>query len=154
MISRSKSIILVGALLLMFGVSSFLQIDSPQSEIYENPDKWGISQSTTEINILFLMDHDYGANYHFIRPILEGYGWNVKIAGPDNILTPCDYQSEEDFLETDFLIAEVSNISDYDAISIMPGNSHDNLRVSISALNLIQSAVSDGLIVSAWCRAV
>jgi putative intracellular protease/amidase len=36
----------------------------------------------------------------------------------------------------------------------MPGNSHDNLRGSEAALDVVREAVDEGLVVSAWCRAV
>ncbi|MGY5876613.1 MAG: DJ-1/PfpI family protein, partial [Candidatus Thorarchaeota archaeon] len=112
------------------------------------------SESEEQVRILFIMDHDYGANYHYIRPILESYGWNVTIAGTAGILTPCDYQADTDLLATDLLIAQVTNISYYDAISIMPGDSHALLLGSAATRSLIQSAVAEGLVVSAWCKAV
>jgi putative intracellular protease/amidase len=109
---------------------------------------------TDDVKILFIMDHDYGANYHYIRPILEQYGWNVTITGLFSTLEPCGYQSGTATLDVDILIQDISNITEYDAISIMPGNSHDNLRESQVALDLIREAVDEELVVSAWCRAV
>jgi putative intracellular protease/amidase len=110
--------------------------------------------STHDVKILFMMNHDYGANYHYIRPILEQYGWNVTITSLFGTLEPCTYQSVTATLDVDVLIPNISNITDYDAISIMPRNSHDNLRASQAALDLIREAVDEGLIVSAWCRGV
>jgi putative intracellular protease/amidase len=113
-----------------------------------------VAASEDSIEILFLMDHDYGANYHYIRPILESFGWNVTIAGTAAILQPCDYQSATATLESDILIWDVENITKFDAISIMPGESHEILRTDQDVLDLIQETVSEGLIVSAWCKAV
>ncbi len=112
------------------------------------------TKSTNDVKILFIMDNDYGANYHYIRPILEGWGWEVTLAGTAMTLEPCDYQSESSTLDMDMLISDVTDISDYDAISIMPGDSHEGLLSSTAALNLIKSAANIGLVVSAWCRAV
>ncbi|MFW9976150.1 MAG: DJ-1/PfpI family protein, partial [Candidatus Thorarchaeota archaeon] len=112
------------------------------------------TKSTSNVNILFIMDNDFGANYYFIRPILEGWGWNVTLAGTAMTIEPCDYQSGSSTLDMDLLISEVSNILDYDAISIMPGDSHAGLLSSQDALNLIKSAAEIGIVVSAWCRAV
>jgi putative intracellular protease/amidase len=112
------------------------------------------TKSTNQVKILFIMDNDYGANYHFIRPILEGWGWEVTLAGTAMTIEPCDYQSGSETLDMDMLISEVSNILDYDAISVMPGNSHEGLLNSQDALNLIKSAADMGIVVSAWCRAV
>ena len=109
---------------------------------------------TEDIEILFLMDHDYGANYHYIRPIMEQWGWNVTIAGPAATLTPCDYQSEDDLLDTDLIISSIADLTQWDAISIMPGNSHANLLDNSFVHNLLQTALVEDLVVSAWCRAV
>lgn len=111
-------------------------------------------KSTHDIQILFLMDHDYGANYHAIWPIMEGWGWNITIAGLDNPLTPCDYQNPSALVYIDCNIHDIEDITAYDAISIMPGESHANLLVDAATLELIQDAVQEGLVVSAWCRAV
>lgn len=108
--------------------------------------------STHDVKILFVMDHNYGANYHFIRPILEQYGWNVTITGLFETLNPCTYHSAT--LDVDILIPEITNITEFDVISILPGDSHDNLRASEVALDLIRDAVDEGLVVSAWCRGV
>jgi putative intracellular protease/amidase len=115
--------------------------------------EFSLSQ-TEDVEILFLMDHDYGANYHYIRPIMEGWGWNVTVAGPSATLTPCDYQSDDDLLNTDLIISSISDLSSWDAISIMPGASHANLLDNAFVHNLLQTALADDLIVSAWCRAV
>ncbi|MFW9920197.1 MAG: DJ-1/PfpI family protein, partial [Candidatus Thorarchaeota archaeon] len=112
------------------------------------------TKSTNDVEILFIMDNDYGANYHYIRPILEGWGWEVTLAGTAMTIEPCDYQSGSSTLDMDMLISDVTDISDYDAISIMPGDSHEGLLSSTAALNLIRSAANMGIVVSAWCRAV
>ncbi len=113
-----------------------------------------LTRTTTDIKVLFMMDHDYGANYHYIRPILEGYGWQVNVTGLAEVLTPCDYQSSAMTLTVDFLISEIEDITEYDCISIMPGEFHSLLLNSPAALALINDALDAGLIVSAWCRAV
>ncbi|MGY5853916.1 MAG: DJ-1/PfpI family protein [Candidatus Thorarchaeota archaeon] len=110
--------------------------------------------SEDQVRVLFIMDHDYGANYHYIRPILESYGWNITLAGTAGTLTPCDYQADTELLDVDLLISQVTNISYYDAISIMPGESHALLLGSATVRSLIQNAVAEGLVVSAWCKAV
>ncbi|MHA1929239.1 MAG: DJ-1/PfpI family protein [Candidatus Thorarchaeota archaeon] len=142
---KGFSLLIIGIFLLSFGVGIY-----PLNET----DEANLTSDITEIEILFLMDHEYGANYHFIRPILEGWGWNITIAGTAEILDSCTYQASTAYLETDILISEVDDITQYDAISIMPGDSHDILRTNQTSLNLIQSAEAEGLVVSAWCKAV
>jgi hypothetical protein len=51
-------------------------------------------------------------------------------------------------------MTEIDDVTQYDVISIMPGDAHDLLRTNQTSLDLINSAVDQGLVVSAWCRAV
>ena len=128
---RGLALLIIGIFALTYGVGVYP---------LNGTDGATLALDTTDIEILFIMDHDYGANYHYIRPILEGWGWNVTIAGTVEILIPCSYQLETEFLETDVLISEVDNITKYDAISIMPGSSHDILRTDQASLDLIRFA--------------
>jgi protease I len=110
--------------------------------------------TTDGIQILFIMDDDYGANYHFIRPILENWGWNVTLAGTSMTIDPCTYQAATATLDMDLLISDLDSLEPYDAISLMPGNSHEGLLNSQVVHDLIMDANSSGLVISAWCRAV
>lgn len=113
-----------------------------------------MEKAATDVHILFIMDHNYGANYHFIRPIFEGWGWTVTIAGTADSLTPCTYQSPTTTVDTDILISDITDITEYDCISIMPGNSHTYLLNDATTRNLIRTAVEEEMIVAAWCKAV
>ncbi|MGY5855827.1 MAG: DJ-1/PfpI family protein [Candidatus Thorarchaeota archaeon] len=105
------------------------------------------------VEILLLLDHGYGGNVPFIINILERFEWSITTAGLAPTLTSCDYLGDEVFT-VDMLITEISDLSQFDIISIMPGNSHDLLRTNQTSLDLIDSAVDQGLVVSAWCRGV
>jgi hypothetical protein len=106
------------------------------------------------VDILLIMDNDYGANYHFIRSILESWGWNITTTALTPSITPCSYQSSTSIIDVDILLTSDLDLSLFDAISIMPGNSHTSLLASSVALDLIRSANNEGLVVSAWCKAV
>jgi hypothetical protein len=104
------------------------------------------------VDILLIMDHDYGANVPFIITIFERYGWNFTTTGLDETLVSCAYLGET--LDVDILLTDIVDITQFDAISIMPGESHEQLRTTQAALDLIQEAMAQNLVVSAWCRAV
>ena len=122
--------------------------------ISEAPYRVGATtESEDQVEILLLLDHNYGGNVPFIIEIFERFEWSITTTGLNRTLTSCDYLGDDVFT-VDLLMTEISDVSQYDAISIMPGNSHDLLRTNQTSLNLINSAVDEGLIVSAWCRGV
>ncbi len=109
--------------------------------------------SQDSVEILLLMDHDYGANVPFIIEIFERYGWSITTTGLNETLTSCAYLGYELF-SVDILMTDIDEVAQFDAISVMPGESHELLRTNQTSLNLIKEAVSQGLVVSAWCRGV
>ncbi len=151
---KAKTGLALLLILFVIGISPSYQYSPVVDSISNSELDDALFPSQTEIDILFMMDHEYGANYHFIRPIMEGWGWNVTIAGTAETLSPCSYQSASAVLDTDILISEIDDITEYDIISIMPGDSHALLLTDSYALSLIQTAVDEGLVVSAWCKAV
>jgi putative intracellular protease/amidase len=114
---------------------------------------YSLIQTDDSVEILLVLDHNYGGNVPFIINILERFEWSITTTGLNKTLTSCDYLGDEVF-EVDLLIGEINNISEFDIISIMPGDSHDLLRTNQTALDLINAAVDEELVVSAWCRAV
>ena len=109
--------------------------------------------SQDSIEILLLMDHGYGGNVPHIFGIFERYGWSYTTTGLNQTLTSCDYLNFQQHT-VDILLTDIADITEYDAISILPGDGHDLLRTNQTSLDLINSAVDEGLIVSAWCRGV
>ena len=106
-----------------------------------------------QIKILFVMDEDFGYCYGPIRTVFERFGWEITTTALNESLTSCNY-AHNYVLDVDILLTEITDVTEYDILTIMPGNSHDALRTNETALNLIRSAVSQNLIVTAWCRAV
>ena len=105
------------------------------------------------IKILLVMDDDYGVSYQYIRAVFERYGWNITTTALNETIIGCDYGNNKP-LDVDILLTEISDVTEYDILTIMPGDSHENLRTNETALDLIRDSVSEGLIVTAWCRAV
>jgi len=111
------------------------------------------TESQDPIEILLLMDHGYGGNVPHIFGIFERYGWSYTTTGLNQTLTSCAYLNFQQH-DVDILLTDIIDITEYDAISILPGDGHDLLRTNQTSLDLINSAVDEGLIVSAWCRGV
>lgn len=107
---------------------------------------------TSDIKILLLMDDGYGANFNGIRTKFEQFKWNITIAGPSTTIIGCDFNLNTP-LDTDILISDV-NITEYDCLCIMPGETYVNLYDDPNVNNLITTALSNDMIVAAWCRAV
>ena len=107
----------------------------------------------SDVKILLLLDHEYGGNYIFIREILEEqFGWDVTTVALESTVSPCTFHSV--YLDVDVTVDNLTQLSSYDCLSMMPGGQVDNLLASQDVMNLINSAVSNGLVVSAWCRSV
>lgn len=156
---RSGEQIGMGLLLIaIFLMSSGMAIESTNNADFQ-PERIDdlettMKEAASDVSILFIMDHDYGANYHFIRPIFEGWGWTVTIAGTSDTLTPCTYQSSVTTVDSDILLSDIDDVTEYDCISIMPGSSHALLLGDATTRNLIRTAVEEEMVVAAWCRAV
>jgi len=112
----------------------------------------GKALNTSDIDILLLMDNDYGANCDMIITKFEQFKWNVTIAGPSETILGCDFTGNAPF-DTDLLVTEV-NIELYDCLCIMPGETYAYLYENSLVNAMITNALSDNLIVAAWCRAV
>jgi len=117
----------------------------------------------TGINVLLLMEKHYGLNYFLNRDIFEQYGWNVTVAGVSDTIPACPPFAEQIGVPPvipDILVSQITGVSAYDAIAIMPATqtfSDDPFRDvmdSPEAINLISEAVDKGLAVSAICAGV
>ncbi|MFX0181812.1 MAG: DJ-1/PfpI family protein [Candidatus Hodarchaeota archaeon] len=110
------------------------------------------------INLLLVADHAHGENYPTIRETFESYStnfytWNITTTGLYEKIHYCSFQPLFD-LTPDILLQNITDITKFDCLSILPGRYHEGLRSNATALKLIRDAVSKGLIVTAWCRAV
>ena len=109
--------------------------------------------SQEDVNILFLMDHQFGANYEYIREIFEGYGWGITTASVDKEITHCIYGSDN--LTVDLVVEQLADISnEYDCLSIMPGSAHTTLEESSTVIDMIKDVNAEGMLITTWCKAI
>lgn len=122
------------------------------------------SEVDGKIKIILIIDDAFGVSYKIdvnnilsIEKQFENYGWDIIVAGVKDTIVPCVW-SKENFqnppLKTDRRITEINNITDYDALIIIPGNSYKNTVNNPSVLKLISEADKNDLVVAAWCRGV
>ena len=112
-----------------------------------------VSAADDPVEILLILDHDYGGNVPPIITIFERYGWSITTTALNETVSSCDYLGSDTFT-VDTLLMDISDVTQFDAISVLPGNSHDLLRTNQTSLDLINAAMSAGIVVSAWCSAV
>ncbi len=114
------------------------------------------------MRILLLVGDQIGANCTSNEnklSILEKfrrYGWDVTLAGAEQVVRPCAYAAERGAvpLDVDCTLDEIGDIEDYDGLSILPGPSHSGLIGSPKALRMVRQASDAGLVISAWCHGV
>jgi hypothetical protein len=112
------------------------------------------SPSFHDINILLILDHQFGRSCSAIKLMLERYGWNITTSSVNPVLIPCPGLDPSQVLTVDVLIRDIMDVTEYDCVSVMPGVGHLSLIASDAALNLISTAAEEGLIVSGWCTGV
>jgi len=138
-----------------------LTITGSQIHLFDNHN----FDEAPEVNILLLLDQNFGANYNFtigdpsinIRQHFEQYGWNITVGGLATHLDSCNLYGAyfgQPSIDTDTLITEITDVTQYDCISIMPGRNHNNLVNNQALLDLLSDAANAGIVVSAWCRGV
>lgn len=112
-----------------------------------------INSYNVPIELLVIVDDGYGGNVPPILNTFRHFGWNVTIAGVKENVTSCSYLGYT-VMDTDILIPSISDVSVYDAVTVLPGESHVNLLANQTALDLIKSAAEANVVVSGWCKAV
>lgn len=109
--------------------------------------------NTHNVKVLVLMDNGFGYSYQTLFTQFEKFGWDIDIAGPTATISGCEFNSVD--LNVDMLFSEISDVTSYHCVNIMPGSSHVNLMSNQdSILDTIKTASDAGVIISAWCRAV
>ncbi len=112
-----------------------------------------VESYNTPIQILVIVDDGYGANVPPIIARFKSFGWNVTITGLSENVSSCPYLGLAT-IETDILIPNIVDVTLYDAVSVLPGESHVHLLGNQTALDLIKTAADANVVVSGWCRAV
>ena len=112
-----------------------------------------VSSYGDPIQILVIVDNDYGANVPPIIERFEDFGWNVTIAGLKETVISCSFFGYTP-LNTDILIPNIEDVTFYDCVSVLPGQSHLGLLWNQTTLDLIKTAAEANVVVSGWCKAV
>lgn len=115
-----------------------------------------------DIKVLLLMPNHYGPNYYLNEDNFELYGWHVTRAGVQERIQPCSTARTAygcPSIAPEVLVLDIRDVTEYDALAIMPGdqsvsNPYGDLLGSQEALDLIVSAVEEGLAVYAPCGGV
>jgi len=114
-----------------------------------------------EFRLLLLVCNLWGANYNLIRDVMELQGWTIRVAGVTDTVTACPWSAQlgSTPMPVDLKVDELSDLSGYDALMVMPassgsGDSHRQLLDSPEALALVSRAVEEGLLVGAFCGGV
>ena len=111
------------------------------------------SSLNNPIQVLAIIDDNYGANAPEIIDRLEGYGWIVTIAGLEETVISCNFYGNTP-QDTDVLIPNIDNVTSYDVVTVLPGLTHVNLMNNQDALDLIKEASDAGVVICGWCKAV
>lgn len=117
-----------------------------------------------KISVLLIMDDAFGVSYQIavqeilsIKQQFENFGWDLTVAGVKDTLIPCAW-SKDTFgaksLKTDLKVSVIKDVTEYDAVVVLPGSSHENLICDQHFLNLIAEADRQGLVIAGWCRGV
>ena len=114
------------------------------------------------VRMLLLFGDLYGANCTSDQKklsIVTKYrrcGWELTLAGAERTVQPCAFAQQRgaEPLKLDCTIDELSDVTEFDGIVVMPGPAHRDLIDSPAAMETIRRAADEGLVVSGWCRGV
>ncbi len=118
--------------------------------------------TSSDINVLFIVPQNYGANTFFNMDNLDLLGFTYTITGTDETLTPCSW-SQANFglpdIHPDILIKDITDLSDYDVVFITSStqwvaNPYGDLLNSQETLELLSDAAGQDLIIWATCAGV
>ncbi|MHA1502994.1 MAG: DJ-1/PfpI family protein [Candidatus Heimdallarchaeota archaeon] len=134
-------------LLVIIGVNLCL-FYSPTNSMVQSQD-----EAEDPINILLLMDDNWGSNCIGIIGKFESFGWNITFGSVKTSVLGC-FLMDTISKPMDILISDIDNVTDYDCITIMPGSSYPNFYQNTQVNTLLQDAVGNETYVSSWCKAI
>ncbi len=113
--------------------------------------------------VILLADDSWGANWNIedekssLSELFLSYGWRLDLASVKGEIAACEFARKATGtanLETDLLVSEIGSVADYDAVIILPGQSHENLIADRKTLDLVREADRRGVVVAGFCRGV
>jgi len=138
-----KNKMLLGVVVVL--LISVMMVQTPEAVLTE-PD---------DISILVLLGYSFGWSYFEFLEVVEEWGCSVTVTGNTSYLQSC-INHEDMSIEADILIDDIDQefLSQYDVLFVPSGGHWQNLINTESALNLIQMAYEEGLIISGICVGV
>jgi len=118
-----------------------------------------VSPGPNDMNVLVYVPNKYGANLFLNTDSIENLGWQITLAGARKTSAGCPSFGILSDLTMDVQFSENIDISQYDAVAVMPSSKksadpYGDLIESQAALELINSAVEQGLPIFAPCAGV
>ncbi len=111
-----------------------------------------------DVKALVVVPYLFGANSFLSIEKLHEMGWEITTTGLTNTVQPCFWG---DPLSVDFLVSEVTNITDYDCLILCPAQSYaspssaySTILNSTAAMDLFVNANANGLVIFATCAGV
>ena len=110
------------------------------------------------IKVLNIIPNNYGANHYFSLEMYEEFGWEITTTAVTPSVNPCFWGEA---ITVDILVSDITDITEYDIISISqsrwynnPATAYSDLVNSPEVMTLLQSASESGLIIAATCAGV
>ncbi|MBK5113088.1 MAG: hypothetical protein KGD59_07990 [Candidatus Heimdallarchaeota archaeon] len=99
------------------------------------------------------MDDGWGANCPGIISKFESFGWNITFGSTITTVDGCGLMGG-DPKTMDVLVNQITNVSQFDCISILPGEDYPHLYQNSIVNSLLQNAIANQVYVSSWCKAI
>ena len=140
-------------------IAAVLCIVTPGLSCLASPE----SRTAGEVEVLAIYAEKWGANSFFNQDDYDRMGWHVTTAGLTSTVQPCNWFNSTTGIgpiTVDVLISEITDVTAYDVVVIMPGRSQKiadpfaDLINSPETLTLLQNAVNNGIYVWATCAGV
>lgn len=121
--------------------------------IIQTPD--AVLTEPQDVSILVLLGYGFGWSYFEFLEVVQDWGCDVTVTGNTSHLQSCLNRADRS-VEADILISDIGreDLSQYDVLFVPSGGHWQDLIHIESALNLIQMAYEEGLIISGICVGV
>jgi putative intracellular protease/amidase len=110
------------------------------------------------VKILVLVPDACGPNAYFTFDDFERYGWEVTMTTVTEPATPCIYFGNLPDITPEISISDITDITQYDILAIMHSawgytnaNAFEDIMNSQEAMDLVRSAVDEGVVVWTTC---
>lgn len=118
--------------------------------------------SAANVQALFILPDNYGANYYCYRETCSRLGWEITTAAVSEVVTPCPNYAGLlgcGNVNVDVLISEIGDPGEYDCIMLMAstsasGNPCYELLNDVDTLVLLGLANEADIVIWAGCSAI